>query len=334
MGSHSGRQPMQLSAGIDYITVTRPLESDHAVQWHGRAFDAIRLIIDAGNKFTQASMLGYEGIAVGGSFLGERHDGYMCRISGEWAAPLWRQVYDEHTSVTRFDLQVTAWLGKETASYGHKLRRDAHKHNLSLPHQRQRAISWHEDVLQGYTLYIGSRTSATFMRIYNKGAESGDSAYLGAWRYEVQCNGDTASRTACHLFLDAQNEQRRITEAVQSYAIARGVKLPLPEAEQISVIAATSHNKSDNERSLAWLTTQVRPTVERLLAEGFADEVHRALGIIPQGQAGTLSAVTPGALSHSNPYLAALYRSIADNEGLNSNGRIHNDNGSLQGDNG
>lgn len=100
-----------------------------------------------------------------------------------------RQALALGANVTRIDIAIDhyGWLDLE-----------GYKAALDEGAAVTRARDWNLiDGRTGKTLYVGSRTSEKFLRIYDKAAESG---HEGHWyRIELECKGDTARGVALHV---------------------------------------------------------------------------------------------------------------------------------------
>jgi hypothetical protein len=140
----------------------------------------------------------------------------------------------------------------------------------------------------GGTLYIGSRSSDAFGRLYDKGAELNrclDKAdqiapeYL--WRAEVEFKAKRAR--ACYEEFDkavhAADHRRFVAETVLSWFQGRGMFLPVISQER-SIISVASRC-TDDVRTIKWLREQVQPAVLRLADNGRLAEAAEALGVDP-----------------------------------------------------
>jgi DNA relaxase NicK len=120
-------------------------------------------------------------------------------------------------------------------------------------------------VTGGTTLYIGSRQSDKFLRIYDKAAEQ---EIPGDWvRVELEIKGDTAQ---------ALGKQISMASEYELAAIAKGMlwsMVQFPDeiwqnlcSESSPVGFSISHKKSDNLKS--WLADQVAPAVGNYILKG------------------------------------------------------------------
>jgi DNA relaxase NicK len=176
-------------------------------------------------------------------------------------------------NVTRLDLQVTIdGVPAGTNLAGESLRRL--RRNLS---RRGRPVEWSYLLTRqrGATLYLGSRESAVYARLYDKSAEQGSEHLGGKWRYEIETKADVALRIARELV--ASNSARQlVVGTVHEHFLSRGIA-PAFDGEGEAVSTTPQSHESDDERRLAWLRDQVSVVVARLGAAGRADDVARAL---------------------------------------------------------
>jgi DNA relaxase NicK len=115
---------------------------------------------------------------------------------------------------------------------------------------------------RGDTLAIGARASDYYGRVYDKYRESGEEEYRRCWRYEVEVKGDP-----CESLKNRVAQETSFTEEIPSlvhdWFSRRGVSVRyrpgLPYA-----FAAVGAVDTDAQRQLAWLKSQVAPTVRRL----------------------------------------------------------------------
>src|SRR5215216_1744637 len=175
-----------VEAGIDYISATLHKDVTAPELWAAEAARAMGLIEDAGNVYRLGGFNGYQGGYCGGAFFGERDDGYHIHIPGAWAGILWSTLHDDRLHYSRFDLEVTWQFDTDDRERGEAFFRQASEFNRLRPLKQQRKVRRIEDDGDGVTVYIGSRKSEHFCRLYDKGAETGDEAYERSWRYEVE----------------------------------------------------------------------------------------------------------------------------------------------------
>lgn len=268
-----------VSAGIDYISLTLPNDHPSAATWWARCMKYLETIVTAGNELQPARRLGYDGVAIGGSFLGIREDSYLCTISGERAQQGFDAVYDRDCHISRLDVQTTVRVPGGAVDTARNARNAVVRSNMRLGAERQRNATLIEDLRGGATCYVGSMKSPQFARIYNKEAESQEERYKECWRYEILLRNELAGKMA-ELFKKseyAQPNQAAIT--VRQWLAKRGVAVPWKAEAELYALPTIAIAQSDEEKRLQWLREQVRPAIRRLLKLGLYDSVLEALGL-------------------------------------------------------
>lgn len=124
----------------------------------------------------------------------------------------------------------------------------------------------------GDTLYVGSRESGMFIRIYDKSEEYAMALGL-VWRFEVEFKYAKAQ----HIFELLKKDGVGIAADIVWTAL-RSREIPSPKIGQAVNLKARKVSFSTAELKLAWLGRQVRPTVDYLRMIGKEEEVYRQLG--------------------------------------------------------
>jgi hypothetical protein len=264
-----------LSAGVDWLTATAKIPAfSEMLEASGRR--VVERQAEAGNDIRPWLWKGYDGVSAGSSAVGVRADGTIVRISGECAANNWRDVMPWVQHVSRIDLAVTVRLSSEANPAA-----EAYRSAGLAPSGRRgrtvRAASHIETRTEGETCYLGSRKSDRFGRLYNKGLESHQEEYRDSWRWEIEYKGNAATPIALSVV-----ECGSDSEAVLAYVWDTFAAWGIPPGWGIDAIVPSlppAHSASDDERRLAWLYTQVRPAIARLVAHGRISEVLGALGL-------------------------------------------------------
>lgn len=241
-----------------------------------RAVTRIREIAGCGNKVQPWRMAGYDGWCTYGLQYGEREDSTIVRLSSDIADRDWFEFYQIADTVTRIDVQVTFAATVPPTS-------------LIKRHHRQALRGWRgrrdgptitmiSDNRQGATLYLGKRSSDVYIRIYNKGAESGEDHYQNCVRYEIEFKNHTARSIAAQLS-DGRLVRTSVVSGVNKMLTERLLRLPFAENET----PLTQDNGPIPAKTVAsarkWLVTQVRPTVEWLLMHCDRDDICRDLSL-------------------------------------------------------
>lgn len=123
----------------------------------------------------------------------------------------------------------------------------------------------------GDTLYVGSRESETMVRIYDKSKEYQEE--MGkVWRFEVEYKKGIANLVPGYL-------QEKGVESIKDMIFheCREKDLPSPIPGKVVTLGRKVITMSSSEMKLNWLSRQVAPTVQWLVALGYEKEVVEAL---------------------------------------------------------
>jgi len=259
---------------------------------HGR--DAARNLLDlgqylavdernAGNRQKRWRNMGYEGWHVGRVEYGQRdEDATELRLIGDLAEQHIVKALSASDTVTRLDIAVT-WratppdphLGANAYSLAEAWHRE---------HPRSALPARHSDADGGYTLNLGKRESAYYLRLYNKHAECiatrdtpGAERYAGCWRYELECKGGSTAQLA-ELVANAPDRAAYVQRYLYQYCEAHGFAPAFGE-DGGRVLLPGFRRRSDTDSNLAHLARNVRPTLDRLRADGYWDRVREVLGL-------------------------------------------------------
>src|SRR4030042_2129447 len=202
-----------VASSVDFltITVTNPGKSILLMQ------EAQRLKGDlegCGWAVKKWGMKGYSGYRIAGMAWGMRHDGCIMMLSGQDAAINWLPALSLAQNVTRLDLAVTVALADPITDVAKR----AYAWVLTHPHNcpsKKRKYSYVENSAGGQTVYIGSRVSDQFGRLYDKGCESAKDACAPPgllWRYEVEFKAYRAKKLAYQMGITARQALPRGSE--------------------------------------------------------------------------------------------------------------------------
>lgn len=191
----------------------------------------------------------------------------MIVLSGVQAAVLAPQIatslFAPLVSCTRIDVQVTVPAmegGRKTGEIGYELRKRFQEGNGRVGRTPDVSI-WDNESAVGDTVYIGSRSSDRFVRIYDKHNEQ-----LQFLRYECEFKRKQADRI-WNDFISSENALH--------YWLAGTVSAPLREFPELAQAIALMEERGtadvwievesrDANKTLAWLHRQVTPAVVKL----------------------------------------------------------------------
>jgi len=235
-----------------------------------------------GNRRRAKGVVGYQGFRCGRVFWGECRGWGLLQLSGDSARAYLAPALDCADSVSRLDLAVTVQTDRPNPDLGRELYDQARDWRVTHP---KAAKPWYitgDDT--GWTTYIGKRSSDLYFRCYDKAAETRDDGdesamrqYVNSWRYELELKDEPAESTARRL-VDSRDVPGTTSAIVHGWLTARGVTPPWDIEQPVRPIG-TLRRRSDRDRKLDWLLSQVRPTVQWLVENGDSAEVLQRLGL-------------------------------------------------------
>ena len=270
---------IELSSSVDWLTCTAK-SPEARIRLYELCAEFRRDLAQNG-KITPWRFRGYQGLQCESVRWGTRSDSDIAVLSGYDAEIAWRRLLPVAENVSRVDLAVTIRTRNEVGDLV-QVYYDWVKQNLGAWEARK--LTKIENSQGGQTLYVGSRASDQFGRIYDKGAQDKKlkvpPGYL--WRYEVEFKDDRAPKIADglkKLTVPGEDISKTIQESVYLWFDSRGVP-PLFDRTKVLPLGSTvSARVSTDEKALAWLHAQVAPTVTRLMDKGKVDQTLQALGV-------------------------------------------------------
>jgi len=265
--------------GIDYISMSLKVGERNYQEWLGNGTSVLLAVSQEGNEIRQGTFQGYEGIFCAGLFCGSREDGAHIHIPGSRANDYFNQLFHPTANYSRLDIQTTVKVEPFDLEYAKHLSTLAEIANNQLPENRRRKVLLMTDNGGGRTCYIGKRTSPVFCRAYNKEATSTEECYTHCWRFEVELHNHIAKKVA-HLLHSVNGKiYAHIASMVWQTYRDRGIEPPYTKDMENAALPIMKTIESDVDKRLRWLSEQVRPTVQRLLAAGYGDIVMESLGL-------------------------------------------------------
>lgn len=128
----------------------------------------------------------------------------------------------------------------------------------------------------GATFALGARTSDVYLRLYDWGVAHESSEPGCCWRYEAELKGAVATRYGS-LLHSGSTSDAAIAGLV--YALFTDRRCTMPEIADAIRLTKRPRKKTDLEGKLNWLSTQIRPSVRRLIEKGYIEAVIEALGL-------------------------------------------------------
>jgi len=231
--------------------------------------------IDLHNRVQLWSSYGYDGWDTMGMRWGRREQDDIIQLRSEVAQEYWEVFLPLITNVSRLDLCATVQFEEHPISWVSDAYKAIQNVAQDLPIVRKYSII--QPLVGGDTLYVGSRQSAFFGRIYDKGMESGLNEFANCIRWEVEVKKPMAQQLASELAGQA-DKSAAISSFVHGWFSDRLVECPWTPDIGYSAIQFLRKRTSD-DIALAWLKSQVSPTIQRLISRGKLAELEQSLSI-------------------------------------------------------
>jgi DNA relaxase NicK len=236
----------------------------------------------AGRKPHLRSILGYYGYIGEHFFLGRGEQGTMVQASSAFAWDQWHKLAPLANHCTRMDLQVTWPLEEEPGEYIREMYREGavyHQHG-----HRKAEVELRDTPSGAKMLTVGSRQSEIYGRMYDKYRESKQEEYKGCVRWEIEVKGHQAQDLNAYM-LENRGEVATTRAIVKNFWEARGMTPFWDTFGGVEKQPPTKRTRTD-ESKLAWLQTQVKPTIQTLKDNGKLTETIRTLfdGVLTEAQ--------------------------------------------------
>jgi hypothetical protein len=263
-------------SGVDWLTYVAP-RGEHGERLLRLGYGIVEEQTAAGAKTQPFGGHGYRGEQTTSAAVGERDDGTYLRLSGGLACSKWGEIGSCGGHPTRLDVQTTFQLRQSWAGCG------ARMFSATQAPQARRGrpplYSFSTDTRGAWIGRAGSRSSRAYLRVYDKGQESGTAPVGTLWRIEAELKREYAE--------DVWRSLQRAPDA-GTYCYASSAfwarrcgldwLLPTP-SEDAKLTPPEATTPPDVAESLQWLRVQIRPTVQRLTRAGYESAVLRALGL-------------------------------------------------------
>lgn len=260
-------------AGVDWVTMTSR-EDKVGMEWYSMYGRYRREKLLEANKEEPFNNGFYAGIGIASMRWGySDHLGYILIISGSDAERFWQNLEPGTHRVTRLDICVDFWPKKPSL-----LARDLYDRVTPERLAEFPKLSLFRGPNGGDTLYVGSRHSQQYGRLYDKGVESRRGEPGQYWRAEVEYKKPLAGLMAQELIQENSAERRpAIIDTVAHWFIDRGIEALSDDAGKQPIKMTVEQRITTADRKLAWLQTQVRPTIQRLVSLGLGRDVMKSL---------------------------------------------------------
>ena len=228
--------------------------------------------------------LGYKGYQCDSVRYGKRLDSSALFSTGSDSMKITHILINDYDytdlQTTRIDVCIDVCLVDAKRGWLRGLRESSDFKDLHAKEKRETKLI---ESSTGDTLYIGSRASGRFGRIYDKSLAYGvDLGYV--YRFELETKKLVAPALFKRLFPENEdttyswdNFANRVRNIIQGQFMAWGVNVSL-NAKLAEVIKAETRI-STVDSQLQWLSRSVAPMISRLSAAGYKQETFEAIGI-------------------------------------------------------
>lgn len=178
------------------------------------------------------------------------------------------------------DIQLTCWYDRDFPSLAAALSGVAFRAGVGGRGRKAR-VRLINGFGSGDTLYVGTRgKEAKFLRIYDKWRESGlKDDWRHAWRFEAELT-DGYARVALRALEVGTLTAPECLAALEPFFTERGIRLPADEMWGIAPSSRLPREESSTYKRLMWLHNQVRPAIDKMLADGVPlSELRQVLGL-------------------------------------------------------
>jgi replication initiation factor len=265
------------SPTIDWLTCTLREPSTEAAKarWASTIVGVQRALYSA-QEPKPWSWQGYLGQTLGQLSWGGRRDGSIIRASSGAAAACFPGVPLAECNVSRLDLAVTVWASEDIEVWARLQCIGALQAREALPESRRRRVTLISGHGDGDTLYVGSRKSPQFGRLYDKGREDHSAAYKNSWRWEVEYH-DRHANIIAQKIQKAPDPAQAISATVRGWWRERGVDCPWESGTTPVASVDNLRRVASDSQTLAWLATQVAPAIRRISGRVEWSEIAQAL---------------------------------------------------------
>lgn len=262
-----------VSAGVDYFSFT----TGNVAQIPLLETRANKLMLQEAQADCLPSSFqlhGYTGVRCGNVQVARSVDRLWVTLIGEIADRHWRAFQVAGITPTRIDFQITATMESAYPQYA------AHQYKKLLEdggNHAKRKITFIQSAGSGATLYLGSRKSERFGRLYDRGIKAKSAGAGQVWRWEVEFKKG-AAQTALECLEKLSDCGTMVWMAVEAWFSERGVSVP-PAPHTFVMPPTASKREGTAEDKLQWLSSQVAPSVKKLCDAGKRTDVLKALNL-------------------------------------------------------
>lgn len=288
MGAIRADDVESIEAGVDWLTWVVPRTKE--TQWVGEmGRRLVRQQCERGAKLSVMRLEGYTGEQAEQCAYGSRSDSEYLRLSGSLAASHWCELRSSSGHPTRLDVQTTFKLKTSHKSFGTqclKVNPAAGFRFRGRPPKR----ALHRDSAALWCGTVGTRTARAYLRVYDKGVESGSDAPGVRWRIESEVKGTLARQAFAELVADGDPPGWCVTWCKRAIRNV-GSRWPIPGNDEVAPLPPVPpRDLASIERTRKWLETSVAPCIDRMVIALGTQAVLQALTLDRYAEAFTRTA--------------------------------------------
>jgi hypothetical protein len=268
-----------LESGLDWLSLTAGTGTDAGIALASWCDAAMVAESANGGKMIETAPQGYHGTRCGHIFYGVGRFGYLFQIGGavsNEALKICKELPNEFRC-TRADYQVTTPISESHNDYAGRLREIVRGTEHREGTAEGAALTLYENFRIGCGITCGSRVSGSYLRIYNKGAESKQRQLKGHWRYELETKRELSKRSWAQLL--ATDDVPILCRSVVARKMSSyGIPVPFSVPDN-SLRLATQERSSSDQRRADWFINQVLPTIDKISDNKLRAEVRSAFSL-------------------------------------------------------
>lgn len=269
----------QASAGsIDYLSLTLR-ESALVETMHRAGQHLLNLEVAKGFDLATGALHGYELQRAGGIQVGRSGSGVWISLIGEYAAKHYHRFSHFGAQCTRVDLALTAQFTPPLRLHIENQYYDSTPPRAPASRRKYALILSDHG---GATLYVGSRKSDQFGRLYDRGVKAQISPPGTLLRWEVEYKGAKAQALYSYLTM-VQPSSTILSGLVGEWFRTRQVDTPTTDRTNVLEVGTVARVPTVDDK-LEWMRQQVSPSVKRLIDLGYIAQLIEALGISRGGK--------------------------------------------------
>lgn len=234
---------------------------------------------ETGHELGSWARYGYEGYYCNGLRWGRRDTDDLLQLSSDTAGNMWLDYVAFADNVSRMDLAVTIEFMRDE---GPRIIQEYQKiQRIGQSEKLGRLYSLVQGTGGGATVYVGSRSSSQFGRLYDKAKEANQNKRSSDWfnciRWEVEFKSPLSGIVASRLW-HPEVPEGYILATVANWFRDRNIWFPDVDLAEVGKMTVPRVELPDEKR-MAWLRKQVAPTVNKLLKRIPPADIAEVLGL-------------------------------------------------------